>query len=136
MATREQKSGKIFYGWWIVLVAVIGLSVHAAPILIFTFGVFLKSFSEEFGWSRGQVSLAPSLSNLGLTVAAPFLGHLVDRFGARRVILPSTLLFGAGVLSVFSFGPPLALLRHLPIHGSGGQRDEPGALLQSHLPVV
>jgi MFS family permease len=101
MATRGQKSSKVFYGWWIVLVAGIGLSVHAAPILTFTFGVFLKSFSQEFSWSRGQASLAVSLLTLGVTVAAPFLGRLVDRFGARRVILPSTLLFGVGVLSLY-----------------------------------
>ncbi len=101
MATRGQKSGKVFYGWWIVVVAGIGLSVHAAPILIFTFGVFLKSFSQEFSWSRGQVSLAASLFTLGIAVAAPFLGRLVDRFSARRVILPATLLFGVGVLSLY-----------------------------------
>ena len=33
MATRKQKSGKIFHGWWIVLVAGIALSVHSAPIM-------------------------------------------------------------------------------------------------------
>jgi hypothetical protein len=32
MATRRQQSSKIFYGWWIVLVAGIALSVHFAPI--------------------------------------------------------------------------------------------------------
>ena len=99
MATREQKSGKVFYGWWIVLVAGIGLSVGWAPILGFTLGVFLKSFSQEFSWSRAQISLAFTLSALGMTLAAPFLGWLVDRYGARRVILPATLLFGVGVLS-------------------------------------
>jgi MFS family permease len=92
---------KVFYGWWIVLVAGIGLAVHAAPIMTFTFGVFLKSFSQEFSWSRTQISLAFTLSALGLTLAAPFLGWLVDRCGARRVILPASLLFGVGVLSLY-----------------------------------
>ena len=69
MAMKEQKSGKIFYGWWIVLVAGIGLAVHFGPILGITFGVFLKSLSQEFGWSRAQVSLAFSLSTLGMTLA-------------------------------------------------------------------
>jgi MFS family permease len=36
-----------------------------------------------------------------MTVAVPFLGRLVDRFGARRVILPATVLFGVGVLSLY-----------------------------------
>src|SRR5258708_11062585 len=101
MATRGQKSGKVFYGWWIVLVAGIGLSVHSAPILTFTFGVFLKAFTQELNWSRGQASLAVSLSTLGIAVSAPFLGGLVDRCGARRVIVPSTVLFGVGGLSLY-----------------------------------
>src|SRR5262245_52173831 len=100
MAKRRQKIGKIFYGWWIVLVAGIALSVHHAPIMGFTSGVFLKSLSQEFSWSRTQISLAFTLGALGITLAAPFLGRLVDRFDARRVILPATLAFGLGVLSL------------------------------------
>lgn len=123
MATKGQQGGNVFHGWWIVLVAGIGLAVHAAPILSFTFGVFFKSFSEEFSWSRGQISLALSLSFLGLAVAAPFLGRLVDRFGARRVILPSTLLFGLGVLSLYFLSAHLwhfyALFLFLGVVGSG-----------------
>lgn len=101
MATRGQKSGKVFYGWWIVLVAGIALSVHSVPILSFTLGVFLKSLSQEFSWSRTQISLAVTLGALGMTLAVPFLGWLVDRFGARWVILPATMLFGVGVLSLY-----------------------------------
>jgi MFS family permease len=123
MATRERESGKVFYGWWIVLVAGIALAVHAAPILTFTFGVFLKSFSQEFSWSRGQVSLAVSLLTLGVTVAAPFLGRLVDRCGARRVILPSSLLFGVGVFSLYFLSAHLwhfyAIFLFLGVVGSG-----------------
>src|SRR5215510_10673692 len=100
MTTGRQKGGKVFYGWWIVLVAGIGLSVHSAPIMGFTLGVFLKSLSQEFSWSRAQISLAFTLSALGLTLAAPFLGWLVDRCGARRVILAATMLFGVSVLSL------------------------------------
>jgi MFS family permease len=100
MAKAGQKSGKLFYGWWIVLVAGIGLSVHFGPIIAVTFGVFLKPLGQEFGWSRAEISLAFSLSTLGLTGAVPLIGRLVDRLGARRVIVPSVLIFGLGVLSL------------------------------------
>ena len=123
MATRRQKSGKVFYGWWIVLVAGIGLSVHHAPIIGFTFGVFLKSLSQEFSWSRTQISLAFTLGTLGITLAAPFLGRLVDRFGARRVILPAALLFGLGVLSLYFLSAHLwhfyAISLFMGVVGSG-----------------
>src|SRR5262247_1498962 len=84
-ATAEQKGSKIFYGWWIVLASGVGLAMCYGPIIVPTFGVFLKPLSQEFGWSRTQISLAFSLGTLGLALAAPFLGWLVDRFGARRV---------------------------------------------------
>jgi sugar phosphate permease len=95
-----QPGDKIFYGWWIVLVSGVGLALHYGPIIVGTFGVFLKPLSQEFGWSRAQISLAFSLSALGITVAVPFVGRLVDRFGARRVIVPAVLLFGLSVLSL------------------------------------
>jgi MFS family permease len=100
MAQAGQARDKVFYGWWVVLAAGVGLCVHVAPILVFTLGVFLKSLSQEFSWSRAQISLAVSFATLGMTVAVPFLGRLVDRFGARRVILPAALLLGLGVISL------------------------------------
>jgi MFS family permease len=123
MTMTGHRSGKVFYGWWIVLVAGIGLSVHSAPILGFTFGVFLKSLSQEFSWSRAQISLAFTLSALGMTLAAPFLGWLVDRFGARRVILPAALLFGLGALSLYFLSARLwhfyAIFLFTGVAGSG-----------------
>ncbi|HJY81441.1 MAG TPA: MFS transporter [Candidatus Binatia bacterium] len=100
MATRGQKSGKVFYGWWVVFASGVGLAMCYGPIVVPTFGIFLKPLSQEFGWSRTQISLAFSLGTLGLALAAPFLGWLVDRFGARRVILLAVLLFGLSVLSL------------------------------------
>jgi MFS family permease len=100
MTKAGQKSGKVFYGWWVVVAASVGLAVHFGPVIVPTFGVFLKPLSQEFGWNRTQISLAFSLATLGITVAMPFLGRLVDRFGARRVILPAVLLFGLSVLSL------------------------------------
>jgi sugar phosphate permease len=100
MTTSEQKSGKVFYGWWVVLASGVGLAMHFGPIIVATFGVFLKPLSQEFGWNRAQISLAFSLATLVATVAVPLVGRLVDRFGARRVILPAVLLFGLSVLSL------------------------------------
>lgn len=101
----------------------VGLAVHAAPILTFTFGVFLKSFSQEFSWSRTQISLAITLVSLGVTLTSPFLGRLVDRRGARRVILPAVGLFGVGVLSLYFLSAHLwhfyAIFLFVGVVGSG-----------------
>jgi MFS family permease len=90
---------KVFYGWWVVATAALGLCLGAAPILAFSFGVFFKSLSQEFHASRAAISLAFTLHNLAAAVCAPLVGRLIDRFGARRVILPGTAIFGLLLLS-------------------------------------
>jgi MFS family permease len=90
---------KIFFGWWVVLTAAIGGLLGYPPIFVFSFGVFVKSFVKEFHSSRTQISLAFTLANLMVSVGCPLAGRLVDRFNARRVILPATLMFGLLLIS-------------------------------------
>src|SRR6266540_1182988 len=101
MATAGHKGGKVFYGWWVVLTAGIGSFMSYGPTIAFTFGVFIKPLSEEFGWNRSEISLAFSLSLLMVSGAAPFIGHLVDRCGARLVVVPSVLFFGLCLISFY-----------------------------------
>src|SRR4051812_33857858 len=56
MTKAKQTSGEVFHGWWVVLVAGVGLSLSYGPIIVTTFGVFLKPLSQEFGWSRAEAS--------------------------------------------------------------------------------
>jgi MFS family permease len=81
--------GGLFRGWWIVAVAVIGQTFSLATMLVYTFGIFVKPLSEEFKSSRSSIALAVSLLDLVVTFAAPGAGRLVDRYGARRVIVTS-----------------------------------------------
>ena len=113
----------VYRGWWVVLVSGIGLMLHYGPVISGTFGVFLKPLSEEFGWSRAEISLGFSLSTLVLSAALPIVGRLLDRFGARRVIVPSLLLFGLGVAPFRILLPELwhfyAIYALLGVVGSG-----------------
>jgi len=67
--------------------------------MVFSFGVFLMALGREFHSARAAISLGLTLHNLGFALCAPLAGRLVDRFGARRVILPSTAIFGTILLS-------------------------------------
>jgi len=101
LVEATQHSGRIFRGWWIVVAAAVGLFMGYVPIIGFSFSVFFRPLSLEFGWSRSEISLAFSLSLLALSVTLPLSGRLVDRIGARRVILPAALLFGLGLASFY-----------------------------------
>lgn len=69
-----------------------------APVVVYSFSVFLKSIAQEFHSGRAAVSLASTLHNLCSAAVNPFLGRLADRFGARRVVLPA--LAGVGLTLV------------------------------------
>ncbi|MCL6647830.1 MAG: MFS transporter [Chloroflexi bacterium] len=81
----------MFYGWWIVLVcgAVLGTVLGFS---FFAFGAFFAPLEAEFGWSRGQISTAVSLSFLAGGTLSFFIGRLVDRIGPRWVIASGGLV--------------------------------------------
>jgi MFS family permease len=82
-----------------VATAALGLCLGAAPIIVYAFGVFFKPLSEEYHAGRGAISMAFSLQNLAAALFAPVTGELIDKFGARKVILPGTVIFGVMLLS-------------------------------------
>ena len=69
--------------WWVVVGSTVALVVCNGPIGLFTFGLFLKPISEEFGWQRGTMSIASSMASLMIAVTVPLTGMLVDRWGVR-----------------------------------------------------
>ena len=79
--------------------AALGLCLGAAPIIVYAFGVFFKPLSQEYHAGRGAISFAFTLQNLAAALFAPLTGRLIDRFGARKVILPGTAIFGVMLLS-------------------------------------
>lgn len=89
-----------FYGWWIVLISIIGMMVSQGPILVFTFGVFMTPISQEYGWTRSEISLALTLAILSAAIFTPWAGRLIDRYGPRAMTLPALGLFGLGVMSL------------------------------------
>lgn len=98
----ERTRKKFFYGWWVVVVSAIGLFMGYGAVISFTFGIFSNPISKEFDWSRTEISLAYSLSLLVYCLATPLIGRLIDRIGARKIIIPSVLIFGLCMIS-FNF---------------------------------
>jgi MFS family permease len=109
--------------------------VVGIPIVSYTFGNFVKPLNEAFQWSRGQVSLGPSLALLGVTFGQPLLGRLIDRFGARVVILPCAVGFGASWMALYFLSSSLwhfyLLYFFLGLFG-GGVGPVPFAAVLSH----
>src|SRR3989304_6283516 len=121
---REERGVRIFYGWIIVGAAFVTWAISLGPRQAYS--VFLLSFVDEFGWSRGLAAGAFSVHMVFYALGGLALGILVDRTGPRRVIAYST----AGGGGVPAAGPTghwrLRLADDLPgIRGAGGRRRPP-----------
>jgi MFS family permease len=90
---------KFFYGWWIVVVAGVGLCLGYAPIIVYSFSVFIKPLTQDLHSNRASISLAFTLANLMTSMSSPLVGRLADRFGARSVILIATTIFALLLVS-------------------------------------
>ncbi|MFC1984922.1 MFS transporter [Chloroflexota bacterium] len=87
----------IFYGWWIVLATSL---IHFWGAGMFTYGftAFFNPLVQEFRWSYAATSFATSFRSLESGIAAPIVGFLTDRFGARSLILTGAIVVGIGFI--------------------------------------
>jgi len=86
---------KIYYGWIIVAVAFVTMSL-VSPIGTL-FRLFYQAFKEQFGWSHGSISGIYGLHQLLNGAISPFVGWLIDRYGPRRVMPVGALILGLGL---------------------------------------
>jgi MFS family permease len=98
----SQGPGRIFYGWWIVIIGCVqdavkggtfntGMTLYFLPVL------------KELHLNRAATSLPFSLSKLEAALEGPLVGYLIDRFDVRVMLVIGTTLAGLGfVLLAFT----------------------------------
>lgn len=96
-----------YRGWRVVLAASLGVMGSFGSLFVYTFAVFVKPLSAEFGWSREQISSGFGVAAITLGIVSPLLGRWLDRFGPRRVILPSVIVFAGAIASLALLQPQL-----------------------------
>jgi len=113
------------YAWVIVIVTFVTLITTAG--FRATPGVLIVPLQEEFGWSRGTISLAVSIGLLMFGLAAPFSAALMERFGMRRVMLVALVTIASGALLTTRMTAPwqLILLWGIVVGGSTGALSVP-----------
>lgn len=77
--------------------ATMGLVFGPSTFLLFVFGVFVEPLSKTFGWSKPSILFAATIVSLMIMVVSPLQGYLIDRFGARPIVLSSCLAFALGL---------------------------------------
>lgn len=94
-------------GWVVALACAAALSMSIGPLLVYSFSLFVKPLQSEFGWSRGEISLAVMLLNIMVAVASPFLGLVMDRWGSMGPILLGHFGIGLAALLLQGLSPNL-----------------------------
>src|SRR5215204_1888588 len=98
-----------FYGWVILMVGMLGI-VMMGPSQTFTVSLFIDHIVLDLGISRSVVSLLYGIATLTASFLLPFTGRLVDRFGARRMIVVDALTFGLAIMLLSQLSGPWSLL--------------------------
>jgi MFS family permease len=94
MVATTARRARLHPAWVAAAVAFVALlcaaGFRAAP------GVLMVPLQEEFGWSRGLVSLAVGVNLVLFGLTAPFAAALMERFGVRAVTSVALGLIAAG----------------------------------------
>lgn len=98
----------IFYGWVILPVASLALFV-SGPGQTYTISVFVDPIIEDMGWSRTLVSSLYTAGSLSAAAAMVVVGYLLDRYGARVMLMGVGVLLGFAALWMSRVGQPVEL---------------------------
>ncbi|HEV2197705.1 MAG TPA: MFS transporter [Candidatus Acidoferrum sp.] len=94
----NRSASQVYYGWWIVVAAFLNL-FFVVGIVFYGFPVFYPYFVESLGFTRAQVTQGFLLGFLFAGLPFGILaGTLIDRVGARAVILAGVGLVGLPLL--------------------------------------
>ncbi|MCX5858764.1 MAG: MFS transporter [Proteobacteria bacterium] len=95
MLKSENIKPGFYYGW--VIVACCFVAIFMATSSRYCFSIFMKPLSENYGFSRAQLGGAMSLNNILYALLSPVVGILLDRVGARIILLIGGVLMGLGL---------------------------------------
>lgn len=102
MASIELVDGRALFQnrWWIVAASLVGNIVGPGPAVIFTVNVFMVPVTTSLHWTRGMFSAALLTSAVTSPIMTPVFGHLLDRYGIRRVALPASVVYSLSLGSL------------------------------------
>lgn len=95
------------------------------------FGAFVEPWENDLHMDRATSSLISTLSFVIYGVSQPFIGSLIDRFGARFILSVSTFIVGISFLLITFVTQPwqLFLLYSFVSIGVGGASNVAGTVL-------
>jgi MFS family permease len=109
---QTEDRGLSYQGWRVALASATALAFSPSTVAVLSLGLFMRPLEAEFHWTRTEVALATTIISYTVAVVSPLQGYLIDRFGARRVMIPSIPAFALGVAAL-SLLPPVHWIYYL-----------------------
>jgi sugar phosphate permease len=89
----NDRSKRLFYGWYIVGVAFFG-HFMATGMAFYIFNAFINPLCETRNWSRTEINAAPSIGFLVSIIATFIIGFLIKRIGVKKLMTVGAVLAG------------------------------------------
>ncbi len=80
-AVSIEESQPGYYGWRVVIAACLGVMGGFGSLFVYTFTVFVKPLSAQFGWNREAISVGFAIAAMTVGFSSPIIGRLIDRVG-------------------------------------------------------
>jgi sugar phosphate permease len=84
---------RIYYGWYIVAACWL-ITFYLAGFFFLGFTNIFDPMRRDLGWSAAATALAFSIQRLEGGFISPVVGFLLDRYGARRLVVTGMILLG------------------------------------------
>ncbi len=105
----RSRLASIYQGWWVLLGTTI-LALISGGILYHGAAVFFSPIRRDLNLSSANTSLIFTLARAQTSLVAPLYGWLVDRVGARPLIVAGTILSGIGLIAITLINNYIAFL--------------------------
>ena len=96
--------------WPLIMATCMGIISSSFVLPYYSIGALLTPVTEEFGWSRAQFQAAILFSSGLGALTSPLIGWLNDKYGPRRVALPSMIGLSLGLLTALQIQGDLWML--------------------------
>jgi MFS family permease len=90
-------TSRVFFGWYVALA--FSVMAFVSPGIRFAIGPFLKPMVADLDLDCGSFSLVIAVGLLVYGAFQPFVGRLIDRLGARTLVVGGAVLMGASLVA-------------------------------------
>ena len=96
---------RAYYGWAVVFASFVA-SFGEVPVNGPVIGVFIRPMQDELGWSRGTIAVGFMIGSIVGALSSAIVGWLVDRYGARLVVVIAGVLVAVSLLGLSTIQEP------------------------------